>query len=52
MIGTDAVVTIAYTLLDDAVGEGADLSMLEVEHQAPTTVQISSSSRASEYLRW
>ena len=51
VIGTDAVVTIADTLLDDVVDQGADLSMPEAKHQVPAAAQISSASQASEYLR-
>ena len=51
VIGTDAVVTIANTLLDDIVDQDADLSMPKAEPQMPAVELTSSTSRASEYLR-
>lgn len=51
VIGTDAVVTIADTLLDEAVDQDVDLSMPEAEPQMPAVEPISSTSRVSEYLR-
>ena len=51
MIGTDAVVTIADTLLDEATDQDFDLSMPEAEHQMPAVEPISLASQVSEYLR-